>query len=72
MKTKLVLGGNFGGMTSAFELKRKPDKEARFGVVSRWMVFFYLSSPIWVNNRSRQFRPLIHALCPFNYAYSDS
>jgi sulfide:quinone oxidoreductase len=34
MTTILVLGGNFGGMTSAFELKRRLGKKARITVVS--------------------------------------
>lgn len=48
MKTILVLGGNFGGMTSAFELKRKLGKEARIVVVSRQREFVYIPSLIWV------------------------
>lgn len=48
MKTILVIGGNFGGMTSAFELKRKLGKEARIVVVSRQKEFVYIPSLIWV------------------------
>ncbi len=48
MKTILILGGNFGGMTSAFELKRKVGKEARIVVVSRQKTFIYIPSLIWV------------------------
>ncbi len=48
MKTILILGGNFGGMTSAFELKRKVGKEARIVVVSRQKTFVYIPSLIWV------------------------
>lgn len=46
--TILVLGGNFGGMTSAFELKRKLGGKARIVVVSRQKEFVYLPSLIWV------------------------
>lgn len=48
MKTILVIGGNFGGMTSAFELKRWLGKEARIVVVSRQKEFVYIPSLIWV------------------------
>lgn len=48
MKTILVLGGNFGGMTSAFELKRRLGKEAKVIVVSRQKEFVYIPSLIWV------------------------
>ncbi len=48
MKTILVLGGNFGGMTSAFELKRKVGKDAKIVVVSRQKEFVYIPSLIWV------------------------
>lgn len=48
MKTILVIGGNFGGMTSAFELKRRLVREARIVVVSRQKEFVYIPSLIWV------------------------
>jgi len=48
MKTILVISGNFGGMTSAFELKRRLGKEARIMVVSRQKEFVYIPSLIWV------------------------
>ena len=49
MKTRIVvLGGNFGGMTSAFELKRKLGDEAEIKVVSRQPEFVYIPSLIWV------------------------
>ena len=46
--TILVLGGNFGGMTSAFELRRKLGSKARVVVVSRQKEFVYIPSLIWV------------------------
>ncbi len=46
--TILVLGGNFGGMTSAFELKRKLGKQARILVISKTRDFLYIPSLIWV------------------------
>src|SRR6516162_396300 len=48
MTTILVLGGNFGGMTSAFELQRKLRMQARVVVVSRQKEFVYIPSLIWV------------------------
>lgn len=46
--TILVLGGNFGGMTSAFELRRKLGAKARVVVLSRQKEFVYIPSLIWV------------------------
>jgi sulfide:quinone oxidoreductase len=48
MTTILILGGNFGGMTSAFELQRKLRTKARVVVVSRQKEFVYIPSLIWV------------------------
>jgi sulfide:quinone oxidoreductase len=48
METILVLGGNFGGMTSAFELRRKLRGKARVVVLSRTKQFVYIPSLIWV------------------------
>ena len=48
MPTILILGGNFGGMTSAFELQRKLRTKARIRVVSRQKEFVYIPSLIWV------------------------
>jgi sulfide:quinone oxidoreductase len=47
MTTILVLGGNFGGMTSAFELRRKL-RQMRVVVLSRSKEFVYVPSLIWV------------------------
>lgn len=44
----VVLGGNFGGMTSAFELKRKLKDKAKIVVLSRQKDFVYIPSLIWV------------------------
>jgi sulfide:quinone oxidoreductase len=48
MTTILVLGGNIGGMTSAFELHRKLRTKARVVVVSRQKEFVYIPSRIWM------------------------
>ncbi len=47
-KKIVVLGGNFGGMTSAFELKRKLGDDARVTVISKQRDFVYIPSLIWV------------------------
>lgn len=48
MPTILILGGNFGGMTSAFELQRKLGKKAHVVVLSKQREFVYIPSLIWV------------------------
>jgi sulfide:quinone oxidoreductase len=48
MTNIVVLGGNFGGMTSAFELRRKLRNKAHVVVVSRQKEFVYIPSLIWV------------------------
>jgi sulfide:quinone oxidoreductase len=48
MTTILIIGGNFGGMTSAFELRRKLRTNVRIVVVSRQTEFVYIPSLIWV------------------------
>ena len=42
----VVLGGNFGGMTSAFELKRKLKDKAKIVALSRQKDFVYIPSLI--------------------------
>lgn len=44
----LVLGGNFGGLTTAFELKRKAGPDVKVTVLSRVKDFVYIPSLIWV------------------------
>lgn len=48
MVRALVLGGNFGGLTAAFELRRKLGNEAQVTVVSKQKDFVYIPSLIWV------------------------
>ena len=54
MQTILVIGGNFGGLTSAMELKRKLKDQARVIVVSKQKDFVYIPSLIWVPFGRRQ------------------
>jgi sulfide:quinone oxidoreductase len=44
----VVVGGNFGGLTAALELKRLLKKEVNVTVVSRQQEFVYIPSLIWV------------------------
>lgn len=44
----IVVGGNFGGLTAALELKRMLKKDAHVTVVSRQQEFVYIPSLIWV------------------------
>ncbi|MCB9497779.1 MAG: FAD-dependent oxidoreductase [Fibrobacteria bacterium] len=44
----VVVGGNFGGLTAALELKRLLKKEVHVTVVSRSQEFVYIPSLIWV------------------------
>ncbi len=44
----VVVGGNFGGLTAALELKRLLKKDAHVTVVSRQQEFVYIPSLIWV------------------------
>lgn len=48
MKTIVVLGGNFGGYTSALELRRRLGDRARIIVISRNRDFVYIPGLIWV------------------------
>jgi len=44
----VVVGGNFGGLTAALELKRMLKKDVHVTVVSRQQEFVYIPSLIWV------------------------
>lgn len=48
MKKLLVIGGNFGGVTSALEAKRTLGQEVSVKVISRLPQFVYIPSLIWV------------------------
>lgn len=48
MKKITVIGGNFGGLTSAFELKRKLKNQSEITVISKSDQFIYIPSLIWV------------------------
>lgn len=47
-KKILVLGGSFGGLTAAFEVKRRLDEQAEVTVISKEDRFVFLPSLPWV------------------------
>ncbi len=48
MKTTVVIGGNFAGMTAALEIKRKGKQNHRVVVIDKSPLFLFIPSLIWV------------------------
>lgn len=48
MKTTVVIGGNFAGMTAALELKRKDPKNQNVILIDKSPLFLFIPSLIWV------------------------
>ncbi|MHA7842723.1 MAG: NAD(P)/FAD-dependent oxidoreductase [Winogradskyella sp.] len=48
MRTTVVIGGNFAGMTAALELKRKDPKNQRVILIDKSPLFLFIPSLIWV------------------------
>ena len=48
MKTTVVIGGNFAGMTAALEIKRKGKEDHKVVVIDRSPLFLFIPSLIWV------------------------
>ena len=48
MRTTVVIGGNFAGMTAAVELKRKDPKNQRVILIDKSPLFLFIPSLIWV------------------------
>ena len=48
MKTTVVIGGNFAGMTAALEIKRKGKAEHNVILIDRTPLFLFIPSLIWV------------------------
>lgn len=48
MKTTVVIGGNFAGMTAALELKRKDPENQRVIMIDKSPLFLFIPSLIWV------------------------
>jgi sulfide:quinone oxidoreductase len=58
MKTVIVVGGNFAGMTAALELKRKGKNNYRVVVVDKSPVFLFIPSLIWVPFGRREIKDI--------------
>lgn len=54
MKTTLVIGGNFAGMTAAMEIKRKAKNQQRVILIDRSQKFLFIPSLIWVPFKRRE------------------
>lgn len=48
MKTTVIIGGNFAGITAALELKRKGKNEHRVILIDKSPLFLFIPSLIWV------------------------
>jgi sulfide:quinone oxidoreductase len=48
MKTTVVIGGSFAGMTAALEIKRKGKKQHRVVLIDKSPLFLFIPSLIWV------------------------
>lgn len=60
----LVLGGNFGGLTAAIDLKRRLDDEANVTVVSKANGFLFNPSLIWMPFGKRSIDDITFPLAP--------
>ena len=58
MQTIVIVGGNFAGITTALELKRKGGKEFRVVVIDRSPVFIFMPSLIWVPFKRRDIKDI--------------
>mgnify|MGYP003109472818 CR=1 FL=1 len=58
MKTAIVIGGNFAGMTAALELKRKGKDNYRVLVVDKSPLFLFIPSLIWVPFGRREIKDI--------------
>lgn len=58
MANVVVVGGNFAGLTSALELKRKLGKEHKIMLISKSTVFLFIPSLIWVPFGEREIKDI--------------
>lgn len=58
MKTSVVIGGNFAGMTAALELKRKGKDEQRVIMIDKSPLFLFIPSLIWVPFGKREIKDI--------------
>lgn len=64
MKKTVVIGGNFAGLTTALELKRKGGKKHQVTLVSKSTVFLFIPSLIWVPFKWREIKDISIPLEP--------
>jgi len=58
MKTTVVIGGNFAGMTAALEIKRKGKKDHKVLVIDKSPLFLFVPSLIWVPFGRREIKDI--------------
>ncbi len=58
MTTTVIIGGNFAGLTTALELKRKGGKDHKVIVIDKSPVFLFMPSLIWVPFRRREMKDI--------------
>jgi|SRR5690242_3573168 len=58
MKTTVIVGGNFAGMTAALEIKRKGKGDHKVIVIDKSPVFMFMPSLIWVPFRRREIKDI--------------
>jgi len=58
MKTTVVIGGNFAGITAASELKRKGKNQHRVVMVDKSPLFLFIPSLIWVPFGRREIKDI--------------
>jgi len=58
MKTSVIIGGNFAGMTAALELKRKGKDQQRVVVIDKSPLFLFIPSLIWVPFGRREIKDI--------------
>ena len=58
MKTTVIVGGSFAGMTAALELKRKGKNEHRVILIDKSPLFLFIPSLIWVPFKRRDIKDI--------------
>lgn len=63
-RSVLVIGGSFGGLTAAFEIKRKLKEKVSVRVIARQEEFVFIPSLIWLVPGWRRSEQIIFDLKP--------
>ncbi|MEQ8926317.1 MAG: FAD/NAD(P)-binding oxidoreductase [Fulvivirga sp.] len=58
MKTTVVVGGSFAGMTAAIEIKRKGKKDHHVILIDKSPLFLFIPSLIWVPFKRREMKDI--------------